>query len=234
MNLKLYNFKKNLYFIKFYVLFKKALKEGKITKFDDEIFKRMEGIIITCLPVSLFIKYSNHLFASGTCYDRSLYMLLALDNALYVTGDNKDLEYNYGKGNENHAWIEIGDYVYDPSLMLKFDKNTYYSLYKCSNVNKMDKQTYLLKHKDFVEKNVHSSYDEFKPKGKKRLELGIFIGQILSLAKSLNDKQFIQDLENYLTLVEYDENQIFEEQQEVIQSILSDTSAMAVISGNRK
>ena len=40
-----------------------------------------------------------------------------------------DIQYNYGKGHEGHGWVEVGDFVYDPSLMLKFDKETYYSYY---------------------------------------------------------------------------------------------------------
>ena len=86
----------------------------------------MSDTIIACLPVSLYIKHSKHLFPIGTCYDRSLYMFLALDDALLVRGNNKDLEYNYGKGHGGHGWIERGNYVYDPSLMLKFDRDTYY------------------------------------------------------------------------------------------------------------
>lgn len=112
--------KEKLYFLKYLMLFNKALRKGNITKFDVEIFDKMSGTIISCLPVSLYIKYSNYLFSQGTCYDRSLYMFLALDDALLVRGNSKYLEYNYGEGHEGHGWVEIGDYVYDPSLMLKF------------------------------------------------------------------------------------------------------------------
>ena len=101
----------------------------------------MSNTIIACFPVSFYIKHSNHMFAQGTCYDRSLYMFLALDDAILVRGNNKDLEYNYGKGDEGHGWVEVGNYVYDPSLMVKFDKDTYYALYRCSNVSKIDKKT---------------------------------------------------------------------------------------------
>ena len=55
--------KKKLYFTKFNILWNKAIKEGKIKQFDEEIFEKMSNTIIACLPVSLYIKYSNHLFA---------------------------------------------------------------------------------------------------------------------------------------------------------------------------
>ena len=178
MSTKLESLKKKLYFIKFDILFNKALREGKITRFDEEIFEKMSNTIIACLPVSLYIKYSNHLFAEGTCYDRSLHMFLALDEALLVRGDEKGLEYTYGKGHEGHGWIEIGDFVYDPSTMFKYDKDIYYLLYGCSNVSKIDKPSYLLQHQDFVDANVSHDFSEFRPKGKRRLELGIIITQL--------------------------------------------------------
>lgn len=232
MTKKLDSLKKKLYFTKFNILWNKAIKEGKITEFDEEIFKKMSNTIIACLPVSFYIKYSKYLFAKGTCYERSLYMFLALEDALLVRGNNKDLEYNYGKGHEGHGWIEIGEFVYDPSLMLKFDKNTYYSLYGCSDVSKIDKKTYLLKQKEFVDFHVSHNFDEFRPGGKRRLELGILVFQIKVLSQMLGDEQFIKDFNDYLTLIEYDEKQISKEKEKSIQRILTDKSAMSIISGN--
>ena len=226
--------KKKLYFTKFNILWNKAIKEGKITQFDDEIFQQMSNTVIACFPVSFYIKHSNHMFAQGTCYDRSLYMFLALDDAILVRGNNKDLEYNYGKGHEGHGWVEVGNYVYDPSLMVKFDKDTYYALYGCSNVSKIDKKTYLEQHKEFVDKLVSHNFDEFRPGGKRRLDLGILIIQIRALSQILDDEQFTKDFNDYLTLIEYDEKQISEEREKTIQRILTDKSAMSIISVNRR
>ena len=72
-------------------------------------------------------------------------MLYSLEGIL------KHWNIKYGKGHEGHGWIETEDFVYDPSLMLRFEKNTYYSLYGSSKVTKIDKQTYLSQHKDFVD-----------------------------------------------------------------------------------
>lgn len=234
MEAKLQDIKKKLYFTKINFLFNKALQNGKISGFDEEIFEKMSDTIIACLPVSLYIKYSNYLFAQGTCYDRSLYMFLALDDALLVRGDNKDLEYNYGKENGGHGWIEVGNFVYDPSLMLKFDKDIYYMLYGCSNVSKIDKETYLQQHKEFVDVHVTHDFDEFRPNGKRRLELGFLIIQIKALSQVLGDQEFTKELNDYLTLIDYDEDQIVEERQKAIQSILSNEVSFSVISGNKR
>lgn len=217
---KINNLKKKIFFKRFKILFVKALGDGKITKFDNEIYTKMNDTIIACLPVSLHIKYSNYLFPDHTCYDRSLYMFLALDNALLVRGKTKSLEYRYGSEQSGHGWVEIGDFVYDPSLMLKFDKNIYYSLYGCDDVIKIDKKNYLLQHQEFVNSYVSYDIDEFRSGGKNRLDLGLIICQLKVLSNRLNDNEFTEDLNNYLDLVEYDEDQISEERNEIMKKIL--------------
>ena len=208
--------KKKLFFLKFKVYGAKMEQEGKITSFDDEIYEKMKGTIIACFPVSFHIKHSNHMFSLGTCYDRSLYMFLALDDAILVRGNNKDLEYNYGKGHGGHGWVEIGDYVYDPSIMAKFEKDVYYKLYECSDVKKVDKETYLKEHKDFVDLVSSRDYDDFRPGGKRRLELGLLVTQVQALAKYLNDDEFNRDLSEYLETIHYDAQQIHEERINII------------------
>jgi len=224
--------KKKLYFTKFNILWTKAIKEGKITQFDDEVFKKMSNTVIACFPVSFYIKYSNIMFARGTCYDRSLYMFLALDDAILVRGNNKDLEYNYGKGHEGHGWVEVGNYVYDPSLMLKFDKDTYYTLYGCSNVHRIDKKSYLEQHKEFVDKHISYDFDEFRLNGKRRLELGILVMQVRALSEMLGDENFTNDLNSYLSLIEYDEKQIHDERERAIQKMLKNES-MVLVGGKK-
>lgn len=226
--------KKKLYFAKYTGLFNKGIKEGKITNFEEEIFDKMSNTIIACLPVSLYIKYAKYLFGEGTCYDRSLYMFLALEDAILVRGDDKALEYKYGKGHEGHGWIEIGDFVYDPAIMLKFDRDTYYELYGCSNLHKIDKKTYLENHKQFFDSHVSHDFNEFKPNGKRRLELGMLIRQIKILCENVGDERFTQDINNYLSLIEYDENQIHEERKKSIQKILTSDIIMSVVRENKK
>lgn len=223
---------KKLFFARFEILSKKAFREGKILEFDDEIFDEMSDTIIACLPVSLHIKHSRHTFPLGTCYDQSLYMFLALDDALLVRGNNKDLVYNYGKGHGGHGWIERGGYVYDPSLMLKFDKDTYYDLYGCSDVVKIDKTSYLKDNQDFVDEHVSHSLEDFKPGGKRRLELGLLIIQLRALSSMIGDQEFTKDLDDYLNSIEYDEVQIQREREAAIQKVLKDKNRMAIVNGN--
>ena len=221
MVFKIQELKKKMFFKKFDYLLSKSYKNGKITKFDDEIYNKMSTTIISCLPVSLHIKYSNYLFPKGTCYQRSLYMFLALDNALLVRGKTKSLEYRFGLEEAGHGWVEIGDFVYDPSLMLKFDKDVYYSLYGCSDVSKIDKETYMKEHKDFMCCSLSYDLDEFRPNGKSRLDLGLIAYQLKVLSDMLNDSEFTKDLNDYLDLVQYDEKQIYQEQNRIMKRIFT-------------
>ena len=225
--------KKKLFFAKFRILAEKAYRAGTIMEFDEEIYKKMQNTIIACFPVSFYIKHSNNMFPLGTCYDRSLYMFLALDDAILVRGNNKDLEYNYGKGHGGHGWVEIGDYVYDPSIMLKIRKDVYYQLYGTSDVVRTDKATYLKENKEFVDSVVCTDLNEFKPGGKRRLELGILVIQVKTMAEMINDELLTKELNEYLSLIEYDSEQIQQERNKAIEELLHNNGAIEVISGNK-
>ena len=109
--------------------------------------------------------------------------------------------------------------MYDPSLMLRFEKDTYYKLYGCSDVHKIDKATYAAKNQKFIDDNVCTDFNEFRPGGKKRLELGVLIMQIKSLCSFINDDKFTKELNEYLSFIEYDEEEIREEREKAIQKI---------------
>ena len=63
-----------------------------VLPFDEEFYQKMNHTYIGCLPVSIHMKYGLN-----NCYDKSLYMFFCFKNAVLVRGDNKDLEYRYGK-----------------------------------------------------------------------------------------------------------------------------------------
>ena len=201
--------RKKLYFDKLEVMYQIGLRDGLIVPIEEEIYEQMNSTIIATLPVGFRIKHGNKMFALGTCYERSLYMFLALgDDAVLVRGNNKDLALNYGRGHEGHGWVEVGDYVYDPSVGYRYDKEYYYKLFKCSKVFKTPKQKYVLEHSDFIKKYVTTDLNEFRPGGKRRLELGIIIFQIQESARLTNDEALLKDLNEFLESVEYDPVQI--------------------------
>ena len=224
--------KKKLFFIKRKMLLDIGVNAGKVERFSQDIIDRMDNTIIACFPVSLHMKYANFMFAQGTCYERSLYMFLALDDALLVRGNCLDLEYTYGPGHGGHGWVEIGEYVYDPATGYRYDKDLYYKANGVSNVTRCDRETYYKEHKEFVDKYVCTDFNEFKPGGKRRLELGILVRQVITGAELSNNQKLLEDLDTYLSKVEYDEEQIESQRRKEIDEMLRTEGALDVISGN--
>lgn len=213
---------KKAYLTKANFLFGQGVINKKIVPFDDEFYEKMSHTYISGLPVSIHIKYLKPTMAPGKCYDRSLYMFFCFDNAILVRGDNKDLELKYGKKNAGHGWIEIDNYVYDASLLLRFDKDLYYEIYKPTNLKKCSIKQYCKSKecKDLYEEVKSTTIDDFKPNGKRRLELPIIIPVISSIASLSNDEQFKLDLNTYLEEISYDEKGIYNEIETKMQKVL--------------
>lgn len=208
------NTKKRLFYSKVQILLKKGVEEGNIVSFNDEFYEKLSHTYIGCLPVSMHIKYLKPKYGPGECYDRSLYMFFCFQNAVLVRGDNKYLELEFGKDNAGHGWIEIDDYCYDPSLLLKFKKETYYEIYKPYNVSKITLDEYkncCEFNKQVYEEITNTKLSDFQPNGKKRTDLCIMIPLFQETADMNPDSEFKEKLNDYLKLVQYDKKQAHEE-----------------------
>lgn len=218
------NVKKGLYFSREKLLFEKGIREGSIQPFDDSFYEGLSTTYIGGLPVSMHIKYLNPISGEGKCYDRSLYMFFCFDNAVLVRGDNKDLELRYGKENAGHGWIEMDGYCYDPSLLLRFKKETYYEMYKPCNISKTTSAEYkncCLSNKQLYEDIVNTKLSDFQPNGSRRVELCTIIPLVREIAEKKTDTDLKKELDNYLKLVQYDEKQIYERLHQTLQKKLS-------------
>ena len=122
-----------------------------------------------------------------------------------------DLELRFGKEYAGHGWIEIGDYVYDPSLTLRFDKDLYYKIYNPSNVYKYTKKEYREINKKYYDMIKNTTISDFQPGGSKRTDLCTVIPLIRQIAEYSCDENFKKDLDEYLSLIQYDEKQVYEE-----------------------
>lgn len=205
--------KKELYLYKMELLFKKGLENGQIIPFDDSFYDKLNNTYIDCIPVSMHIKYLKPTIPPGKCYDRSLYMFFCFDNAILVRGNNKDLELVYGIESAGHGWIEIDDYVYDPSYMMRFDKELYYKIFTPTKIVKMNKDEYCADkdRKEFYDYVKNTSINDFKPQGSKRIQLFTIITLIISISKLSDNHNFIKELNDYLSLIEYDKKEVVDE-----------------------
>ena len=138
-------------------------------------------------------------------------MFFCFDDALLVRADNKDLELIFGKESAGHGWIEIGNYVYDPSLMLWFEKDLYYKIYIPTDVHKVTREEYKKVNGDYYDEVKNTTIEDFELGGKKRADLCVSIPLVHGIAEHSTDENFKKELDAYLTSIQYDEKQVYEE-----------------------
>lgn len=219
--------KKEIYLNKLHISITKGINEGKIVPFDEEFYNKMNDVFINCIPVSIHIKYLKPIIQPGRCYDRSLYMFFCFDDALLVRGDNKELELRFGKEHAGHGWIEIGDYVYDPTTLMRYEKDYYYQLYKLNNVQKISKEEYNEINDNYYDEVRSVSIFDFSPNGSKRMDLLVSVPLIKEISEMSGNKQFQNEVASYLEKIEYDSQQIYEEsEKEIFKLIKKKTSQL--------
>lgn len=104
----------------------KALNEGKLLLYEDELIKRLRDISFQGFPLSISVL--SKIINNGSCYVTSVNLTRGMDYFYLVHGDVNFLDKNYDY--PNHSWVEKDGFVYDPSDGFKWEKNLYYELFK--------------------------------------------------------------------------------------------------------
>ena len=216
------NVRKDLYFKKMNLLFYNGLRDHKIVPLPLDFVHAMDHTFVSGLPVSIHLKFLKPIIEPGKCLDRSLYMFFCFDDAVLVRGDCKDLEYKYGKEDSVHGWIEKDGFVYDPSLLMRIDKELYYKMYQPTNVTKSSKADYcsIEENKKLYDDIKSTTLEDYRPNGRKRLELALTMPLALGIAQNSGNKEFIRELSRFTNLIQYDENQVFAQLQEKYESMM--------------
>ena len=128
-------------------------RNQQITSYDDQFIQKLEQYNIIGESVwsiiSDFKPKDDDKF--GHCFERSYLMFLCNHDAVWVYGKNQNLAIKYGKQNSTHAWVEIGDFVYDPTSVQRYPRKMYYEMLKISHVKKMTHEKY---HEEGVNANL--------------------------------------------------------------------------------
>jgi hypothetical protein len=199
-------------------LYQKGLKDGSIIPFSDELYEKMSHKYFNSIPISLNLKYLSPKYNLGKCYDISLIMFLCFDNSLLVCGEEKNL-----KSSKEHEWIEMDDYCYDPILLLRFKKDIFYDIFKPFNLTKTTIEQF--KNASYYNKKIYeeiktTDLSDYQPNGKKRIDLCVTVPIVREIAKIENNENFMKELNEYLKLINYDEEKIYTEMQEAIQKLI--------------
>ena len=155
---------KILYFKRCELLFYNGLKNGDILPFEDDLYDRLSRIYFNGYPLSIQIKYLKPMKAPGNCEDRSWFITMGFENALWVSGDNKDLKLTCGKDGAWHFWVEYNDWVYDPTLLYKFKKELYYKMFQPENIVYRIPKIY--KKHEWYQDIINTKIEDLKPGGK--------------------------------------------------------------------
>lgn len=208
--------KKDLYFKKANIIFRNGILNKEIEPFNDDFYNELAKTYIFGLPVSIHIKYLKPNRPPGKCFERSLYMFLAQPSSILVRGNIKTLEYKYGKENSRHGWIEMDDYVYDPTSLYKYKKDLYYKIYEPTDITKTTKEDYIKENKEEYYK-TKKTLEDYLPDGDNRIDLYSLIPILEEIVLLINDETFNKEIENYFKLIKYNKDTFEEEIEKIFQ-----------------
>lgn len=200
------NLYKRLYFLKMRLLIAQGLTNGNVVPFEKTLYEKLSKVYFSGYPLSLQIKYLIPTSGPGQCEDRSWFITMAFDDALWVSGDLKQLELDYGKKSAWHFWVEHDGWVYDPTSLYKFKKELYYKIFMPTNVIVRTSDVY--KKHEWYQNVVNTTIDDLRPGGKERYHLCVSIPLIKGIADMSGNQQFVDELDEYLKNIEYDYEQI--------------------------
>lgn len=189
----------------------KCIENGKITEFDIEFMDNLDNYVFNGIPISFHIKYFNPIdidvTLNGKCFDRALLLFIANSDAEYVTADIKELELHFGKDYARHAWIELNGYVYDPTSLLRYEKDIWYKLQEPTNIKKHIKDDYGSETLIWYENVRNKKKEDYMPDGKFYHELGMTIPLYQSIAEKLDNPELNYKLNRYLNEIHYNEEE---------------------------
>lgn len=119
---------------------KNGYRTCQITAYDDEFVQNLKQHHISGETVFTIIndfKPDEDSNEVGHCLERSFLMFLCNHDSVWVYGNNQNLAIKYGKQNSTHAWVEIGNFVYDPTTIRRYPKKLYYNMLKINHVKKL-------------------------------------------------------------------------------------------------
>lgn len=177
-----------------------GFSNGLIKPFEPELYKRLDNVIFAGIPASIQIKYLKPMLPPGKCFERSYLITMGFDNCLLVCGDRKDMELVYGKDAAWHYWVEKDGWVYDPTMLLKIDKNIYYKAFGVT-VNTTQTKEELMQDNNY-RKAASGEFDKFI--------LLSAIPLIEGIAKLKGDVNFINEVEDYKQRIGYNQEELSE------------------------
>ena len=87
----------------------------------------------------------------------------------------------------------------------------YYKIYRSTNVYKFTKEDYIKFNGSYYDEVKNTKLEDFQIGGSKRMDLCVNIPLVRGIAEYSNDENFKRELNEYLTLIQYDEKEVYDE-----------------------
>ncbi|MBR1377125.1 MAG: hypothetical protein IJ565_04885 [Bacilli bacterium] len=201
------------FMIKSNLLLKKGIISGEVKEIEEDTLLKLKDKYFNCMSLYTRIKYFQPVKGEpGQCYERSMFLLPAINNAILVRGEQKTLALEYGEGHAGHGWVEDDEWVYDPTTLLKIKKDLYYKIMGVYDVHKYTKNEY--EESEVYQQIMESSIDDYKKGGKYRYDLITMVPLLTNLSKYKTVLEYKNNVDAFLEEVDYDYDTIFEEMKE--------------------
>lgn len=103
------------------IIYNSAVASNRIRPFSEEVDNNLRNIIYSVMPAIIYIKYERPTRPPGNCRERAYLLSTAIENSVVVFGNQDDIG--------EHFWVETQDICYDPTSLLEYEKDVYYSLH---------------------------------------------------------------------------------------------------------
>ena len=204
--------KKDLYVMKKDALLAQGFQNGQIGDFSELFYNVLEHTYLNGLPVSIYVKYLNKKQISEIlALDKATCMFLCFENATLVYACSNYRNSVYRSNNNAHNWIEIGEYVYDPDTLCRYDKELYYEIYEPYDIKKFSLEEFCKDNKQSIDEIVTTHKEDYKSGGKYVHLLPKYVEAVKEIAVESKIGSFIGELDKYLIDIGYSYDYTYDE-----------------------
>lgn len=161
----------------------KALKDGKVLPYEDELITKLRDLTYRGFPLSIVLFCRE--FCRGECYSMSMNLSRAMEHFTLVHGDVNFIVLD--EKDPNHSWVEKDGFVYDTTDGFRWDKDLYYELFKPVVREIYDENT--VKNYDDYQRVLSHSDEEIELE---RLKLMIQYIELLETEQPYVNSEFLQ------------------------------------------
>ncbi len=189
-------------------LYERGVKRGNIEKFNAEFYGRYEEKYYYGIPVGSFIRHFHPKAGFfSQCSLRGLMLSYGFPKeARIMHGYQEAVIFRDGDEDAEQCWVEYEGWCYDPTILARVEKKTYYRLMGVSNEREIYTRATRFRNKQYLSV-YNGSIKDYLPNGPRREELKMWIPALLQMPQSEefdDNALFRAELNAFLLSVDFD------------------------------